>query len=204
MTRCLSCANNALNLSLIPVIKTHAARRQIETAWEMSTYGAVLAHLKKTIPAVITSEYFPNVPSGQIVDGVLSQDVQHQSFSNDTLDLITSNQVFEHVPDDIQGYRECYRVLKKGGALIFTVPLYEYEETKQLAALTADGIMIFGEPEYHDSRTAGPKSALTFWRHSVNDVCARVAEVGFGVQLVDVMIAPAQKSPAQVIYAVKR
>jgi SAM-dependent methyltransferase len=112
--------------------------------------------------------------------------------------------VFEHVPDDIQGYRECYRVLKKGGALIFTVPLYEYTETKQLAAVTANGVEIFGEPEYHDSRTAGPKSALTFWRHSINDICTRVAEVGFDAELVDVMITPAQKSPAKVIYAVKR
>jgi SAM-dependent methyltransferase len=170
----------------------------------MSTYGAVLSYLKGNVPNVIESEFFPDVPSGQTVAGILNQDVQCLSFTEATLDLITSNQVFEHVPNDIQGYGECFRALKKGGLLLFTVPLYDYVKTRQLARLTVDGVEIFGEPEYHDSRTAGPESALTFWRHSLNDICARVAKVGFSVRLIDVMVAPSQKIPTKVICAVKR
>ncbi|WP_186310638.1 class I SAM-dependent methyltransferase [Paraburkholderia sp. BCC1886] len=203
MTRCLSCANNATNLAIIPVVKTEMSSRNIDVAWEMSTYGAVLEFMRGAIGDVISSEFFPGIPSGERVDGVLSEDVQKLSFGDETLDLITSNQVFEHVSDDTEGYRECYRVLKKNGLLLFTVPLYEHEETKQLAVLTKAGVEIFGEPEYHDSRTAGPKSALTFWRHSVHDICSRVAKAGFQVQLVDVVIAPGQKNPVQVIRAAK-
>jgi SAM-dependent methyltransferase len=203
MTRCLTCGTNATNLSLIPVIKSHAAHSNVYMVWEMSTYGAVLAFLKRTFHHVASSEFFSEVPSGEIVNGTLSQDVQNLSFRDESLDLITSNQVFEHVPDDIRGYSECFRVLKKGGALIFTVPLYDYATTQQLAAIGLDGIKFFGEPEYHDSRTDGPESALTFWRHSYHDICERVSKVGFSARLVDVTIAKSQQVPMKVIYATK-
>lgn len=203
MTRCLACGANATNLSLIPVIKEHASKHQIKSAWEMSTYGATLIFLKLHFKKVIESEFFPNRKPGEIIDGVLNEDVQDLSFPTNSLDLITSNQVFEHVPYDIKGYRECYRVLKKNGALIFSVPLYNIPKTLQLAALNKNKIIYFAEPEYHDSRKTGPHSILTFWRHSEHDIVSRVERVGFKVMLKDVTIAPSQKIAAKVIYAIK-
>jgi hypothetical protein len=72
-----------------------------------------------------------------------------------------------------------------------------------LAELIDGNIHFQGEPEYHDSRAGGPKSVLTFWHHSIHDIADRVSRTGFKVNLVDVMISPAQKLPAKVIYAVK-
>ena len=95
------------------------------------------------------------------------------------------------------------RPVERAGALIFTVPLYDYATTQQLAAIGLDGIKFFGEPEYHDSRTDGPESALTFWRHSYHDICERVSKVGFSARLVDVTIAKSQQVPMKVIYATK-
>ena len=69
-----------MNLSLIPVVQSHSQKQKIDTAWEMSTYGATLAYLKKEIPVVHQSEYFTGVPSGQLVNGVMCQDVQQLSF----------------------------------------------------------------------------------------------------------------------------
>jgi SAM-dependent methyltransferase len=203
MTRCLSCGANATNLPLIPVIKEHASKHQIKTVWEMSTYGATLNYLKLNYKVVFESEYFPNKNPGEIVDGVLNEGVQDLSFATNSLDLITSNQVFEHVPDDIKGYRECYHVLKKNGALIFSVPLCNMPKTEQLAAVNKNKIIYYTEPEYHDSRKAGPHSILTFWRHSEHDIVSRVEHAGFKVMLKDVTIAPSQKIAAKVIYAIK-
>jgi SAM-dependent methyltransferase len=138
MTRCLFCFANVTNLSLIPVIQMHSKTKRIEVAWEMSTYGATLAYLKRYVPQVYESEYFPEAMPGSCVDGISNQDVQKLTFEDSTLDVITSNQVFEHVPDDVLGFRECYRVLKPGGALIFTIPLYDIAATQQLA-LVCDG-----------------------------------------------------------------
>jgi len=204
MTRCINCKATATNLSLIPVVKSHSSKHEITIAYEMSTYGATLSYLKRTIDKVITSEYFPQKRPGEIVDGIINQDIQQLTFDNSSIDIITSNLVFEHVPNDIAGYSECYRVLRKNGALIFTIPLYNISKTIMLAELIDNEVVFHSEPEFHDSRTGGPKSALTFWHHSIHDICERVSRVGFDVNLVDITIVPSQKLPTKVIYAVKR
>jgi predicted SAM-dependent methyltransferase len=100
---------------------------------------------------VIESEFFPGKTSGQLVNEVLNQDVQNLSFADSSIDLITSNQVFEHVPNDVLGYFECYRVLRKNCALIFSVPLYDIPKTTMLAESIDGRIQFYGEPEYHDT-----------------------------------------------------
>ena len=204
MTRCLSCGANVTNLSLIPVIREHAQHHPVEQAYEMSSYGATLAFLQRTFRHVIASEYYPDRPPGSIVNGILNQDVQRLTFEDSSLDLITSNQVFEHVPDDLAGYAQCYRVLRPNGALIFSVPLYDIAHTKMIAELVDGEVVFHGTPEYHSSRADGPNSVLTFWHHSRHDICARLARCGFAARLLDVTLAPSQREPAQVVYAIKR
>ncbi|GKS58986.1 hypothetical protein YTPLAS18_25130 [Nitrospira sp.] len=203
MTRCLSCRANVTSLSIISVIEQHMRQYTVTRAWEMSTYGATLRYLKQHVHAVVTSEYYPDHSPGAMVGHVLNQDVQQLTFDDASLDLITSNQVFEHVPDDVQGYGECYRVLRSNGALIFTVPLADDPTTFRLAEIVNGRIMFHAAPEYHDSRITGPHSVLAFWRHSRIDICNRVAQVGFRTQLVDVILSSSQRVPAKVIYAIK-
>lgn len=205
MTRCLKCKANITNLSLIPVIKAHFNNDYTgKIAYELSTYGSTLTWLKNNFSKVVTSEYFPNYKPGELVDGVLNQDVQLLTFEDNSFDVVTSNHVFEHVPDDIKGYSECYRVLRKGGCIIFTVPLYDIERTEKIAYLDSGIVSFLGLPEYHDSRLGGAISAPVFWHHSVKDICERVRSVGFNnVELVDVFIVGIQHKPSIVIYGTK-
>ena len=204
LTRCLRCSANVTNLSLIPVIEKHfGGRYKGKRAYELSTFGSTLKWLRRHFERVETSEYFPDRPMGALADGVLNQDVQRLTFADESFDLITSNQVFEHVPDDVQGYRECLRVLKPGGALVFAVPLRNLPQTEPKARLLPDGkVEIIGEPEYHDSRLGGPGSALCFWHHSLRDIERRVSQVGFAsVTLEPVMLVGAQAAAEWVVYA---
>jgi SAM-dependent methyltransferase len=191
------------NLSLIPVVQEHAKSHRIETAWEMSTYGATLAYLKRVVPRVYASEFFDGVEPGAYVNGILHQDVQKLSFADASLDLITSNQVFEHVQDDLQGFRECHRVLSPGGALVFSIPLYDTPATQRLAAVENGIIVHHAPPEYHDSRREGPGAALCFWRHSLHDIIGRVERAGFTAKLVEFRFQAALKEATFVVYAVK-
>lgn len=50
------------------------------------------------------------------------QDVQNLNIADDTYDVILTNHVIEHVPDDVKALKEMCRVLKRGGKCIITVP----------------------------------------------------------------------------------
>lgn len=47
-------------------------------------------------------------------------------FPDNTFDLISALDVLEHVPDDQQALREIFRVLKKGGLALITVPAHRW------------------------------------------------------------------------------
>ena len=203
MTRCLRCRNSGTNLSLIPIISELRETQKIESVWEMSTYGATLSYLKRHFKSVFTSEYIDPDRLGDTIDGIRNEDVQNLSFDDESLDLITSNQVFEHVPNDIQGYKECYRVLKVGGTLVFSVPLKNIPKTLQRAKKNGLEIEHILPPEYHNARTTGSGSVLTFWTHSEHDICSRVASAGFEVRLHKIYICTSQKTPALIVVATK-
>lgn len=59
---------------------------------------------------------------GLLGDTVLEYDGLHFPFSDDSFDIVLSNQVFEHVPDLNPLLSEIARVLKPGGTLICTFP----------------------------------------------------------------------------------
>jgi SAM-dependent methyltransferase len=205
--RCLGCTNTAMNLSLIPVIASHMQNATTgKRVYEMSTYGATHDYLRRHFSESYFSEYFPDRPLGVLENGMRNEDATRLTFDSESLDLVTSNQVFEHVPEDMRAYAECFRVLKPGGALIFTVPLYDTPETQQVARLSASGqIEWLGTPEYHDARTTGPQTAPVFWRHSINDIAKRVGSAaGFRtVSIVPVTVVQRQGAAQPVVYAVK-
>jgi hypothetical protein len=207
MCRCLRCKSNIINSSLIPVITQHLQSNALQpetlVAWEMSTYGATLQFLKGNFSKTYESEYFPGVPSGEMVDGVLSQDCTKTSFGDASLDLVTSNQVLEHVPNFQAALTEVLRVLRPGGAFIFSVPLYN-DKTRQIAKLDlTQKVVFFGKPEFHDSRIGGPKSAPVFWRHGTQDIIEIIETSGFETELVDIWVTDVQRQPMSVIYARK-
>jgi SAM-dependent methyltransferase len=204
-TRCLRCKATITNLSLIPIIAEHAGKNHNHSVYELSTYGSTLNFLKLNFSKVFTSEYFPDKKCGELINGILNQDVQKLTFADNTFDIITSNQVFEHVPDDIKGFSECFRVLANRGALIFSIPLYNIEKTTKIASIINNEIVFTETPEYHDSRLGGAKSAPVFYHHSIHDICDRVKSVGFSkVILKEVSIVKTQGKPQLVIYAIKQ
>ena len=108
------------------------------------------------------------------------------------------------MPDDNKGFSECFRVLRNGGAFIFTVPLYEIDRTIKIASLINNEIVFEGKPEYHDSRLGGALSSPVFYYYSVHDICNRVESVGFSsVTLREINIVETQGKSQFVVYALK-
>ena len=100
----------------------------------------------------LCSEYFgENFSSGDMVGGKMHQNLMDLSFDEGSIDLVISSDVFEHIPDPYRAHREIHRVLKQGGAHIFTVPFYQTEfvdEDRTITDIRGNTVFI-KEPLYH-------------------------------------------------------
>ncbi len=99
---------------------------------------------------VIGSEFLGNYPSGTVVNGIRHENVEALSFPAGSLDLIVSNDVFEHVADPRRGFAECARVLKPGGVMLATFPFFPWVEASVVRArLTGTGVEHLHPAMYH-------------------------------------------------------
>jgi SAM-dependent methyltransferase len=204
LVRCLSCKATVTSLAIAEAARQSATDLGITCAYEMSTYGSTYKFLKRHCQMVESSEYLPGMEPGAVVGGIRNEDAQNLSFDDCSFDLITSNQVFEHVPDVVKCFRECRRVLKPGGSLLFTVPLYDATETQQVATLEGGAIRWLSQPEYHSSRSTGRNSVPVFWRFSVHDIVRRTEAGQFErVALLPVSLCKTQNRPQLVVQAIK-
>ena len=154
--------------------------------YEMSSRGALCRHLRRTFAQVTMSELFDDVAPGGFRDGVQCQDAQRLTYGDAAFDLVTSTEVFEHVPDDRRAFGEIHRVLRPGGVLLFTVPLMDAATTLERARRENGAIVHLLEPEYHGDRLRGRRKVLAFRTYGL-DILDRLRAVGFeaGVERID-------------------
>jgi len=176
--RCLRCGATPVHLAAIEAVDRIVAGHDVQVAYEMSSCGALLKHLRKKIPHVVTSEYMEDVEPGSSRAGMRCEDVQKLSFPDAQFDLCTSTEVFEHVPDDAAGFAEIHRVLKRGGAFVFTVPLSTTPLTVERAAMAQGETTHLLPATYHTDRPRGAGKVLVF-RDYGRDICDRLVAAGF-------------------------
>ena len=58
-------------------------------------------------------------------------DITSISFSSEYFGFLIANHVLEHVQDDKKAMKECYRVIKKNGIGVFSVPLSAKTKTSE-------------------------------------------------------------------------
>jgi SAM-dependent methyltransferase len=175
--RCVRCLSTFLHRAM-GLVLTRLGRVSGAAVYELSSRGALCRWLRRTYGQVTVSELFDDVPPGELRAGVPCQDVERLTFADGSFDLVTSTEVFEHVPDDARGFREVHRVLRPGGHLVFTVPLADVPATLERAA-RRDGVIVhLLPPEYHGDRLRGRKHVLAFRTYGL-DIVERLAAAGF-------------------------
>lgn len=75
-------------------------------------------------------------------------DMQHLPFPDDRFDVVLHSDALEHVPDPVQGLRECLRVLRPGGGLLLTIPIVPSRLTRRRNGLP---------PSYHGDAAGRPE-----------------------------------------------
>ena len=138
--------------------------------------------LASECPAYTATQLFPDMPLGSIHNGVRNENLEQQTFADDSFDLVVTQDVMEHVfhPDLVCS--EVARTLGPNGHYIFSVPTYkEQVHTKQLAFESGGSVEILGEPMYHGNPVDPNGSLVTYlygydlaeniYRWSGLDVC---------------------------------
>ena len=128
--------------------------------------------LKNNVLKYTASQYFPNQPLGSKVENWLNQDLENQTFQNESFDLVITQDVMEHVYNPEKAFSEITRTLKKGGAHIFTVPLVnKHKKTEIWATKGSNGEPIFtNTPEWHSNVVDPNGSPVTMhWGFDIVD-----------------------------------
>lgn len=77
-------------------------------------------------------------------------DMMNMPFGTESYDLIVHSDTLEHVPHPVTALAECHRVLRKGGACIFTIPMITGRLTMSRAGMP---------PSYHGN----PETTSADW-----------------------------------------
>lgn len=176
--RCLRCRASIASMSIGYVLKEKVSDFNNKNIYELSSRGPFLKFLKKNCKNLTFTEFFEKVPPGQYHRGIQCQDVQNLTYPDNCFDICTCTEVFEHVPDDVKGFREIYRVLKEKGLFIFTVPLNINKQTLERARLVNNKVEHFLKPEFHDDRIRGAGTVLCFRNYGF-DIVERITSAGF-------------------------
>lgn len=132
----------------------------------------------------ICSEYYgPQYESGDMVNGVLHEDLMNLSFADETIDIVLSTDVLEHVSRPYDAHREIWRVLKPNGRHIFTVPFYMTEfidETRAVHGKNGE-LRLIKEPQYHGDPLR-PEGALVYTIFSLQ-MLVEMRKIGFRTNL---------------------
>jgi hypothetical protein len=112
------------------------------------------AKVAQRYPFAEGTEYLgADIPPGTVMD-IGGKPVQHQdmlqlSFESESIDFLFHGDVLEHIPDIQRGLSECRRVLKTGGTLLFTCPIYNFENHRVRSRIRDGALEHLKEPVYH-------------------------------------------------------
>lgn len=120
-TTCTSCGSNVRSMALAIALRefldggktlksiVENPRSQRTRLLEVNEAGTLHQHLAK-----LSGHQFASYPE---------HDLTNLSFSDATFDAVVHSDTLEHIPNPELALKECWRVLKPGGALLFTVPV---------------------------------------------------------------------------------
>ena len=142
---------------------------------EINSAGNLHRHLARC-HGLKYSEFGSTSPS------VPSQDLTALTYVDASFDVVITSDTLEHVPDTDRALREIHRVLRRGGAHVFSVPVVWDRATRQRATLEKGTLTHHLPPSYHGVGAEGKSDFLVFNEFG-KDFVARCENAGFELTL---------------------
>jgi SAM-dependent methyltransferase len=166
---CDRCGSLPRQRALIQVIEDQVPGWRQIVIFEASPSGPASERLKQDCPGYLATSWYPGVAPATMDEGFRCEDLEALTFPADRFDLVTQ-EVFEHVVDYRRGFREVMRVLRPGGAHVFTTPKYRGLRRSEDRAVRRGGAVVpLVEPEYHGNPIDNAGSLVTV--HYGDDIC---------------------------------
>ena len=147
---CVRCRSIPRWRALCAVLQTNFPHWRDAEMHESSPGGAASAKFKAEGRRYTSSQFFPDATPGSMVDDVRCENLEHLMFPDAVFDIFVTQDVLEHVLRPELALQEIARVLRPGGAHVFTVPVFAGRTTLVRAEPDgANGVRLLAPPEYH-------------------------------------------------------
>lgn len=188
---CSKCGSIPRERALMHIIKMHYPNYKTLQIHESSPSNRGASEKLRTESTFYSfSHYFENIPLGECHPelGHRCENLERLTFPDNTFDLFISQDVMEHILDPAIAFKEIARVIRPGGAHIFTVPVVNKGNSSECMASRDEkgGIIFHQEPEYHDSPTDKSGSLVTMhWGYDITDYIIESADTPSEIILID-------------------
>jgi len=145
--------------------------------------------IRRECAGYVASQFDLNIPFGTMHPNgkYRSEDLEHQTFADESFDLVITQDVFEHLFNPDLAIREIARTLRPGGAHVATVPMTMKERPSRRRSRQVDGQIIHDlPPEYHGNPLSPDGSLVTFdWGFDLADYLGRASGLSITIVFVD-------------------
>lgn len=176
---CSNCGSLPRERALMRVVQMFQPSWRMLSVHEWSVVDrGVSAKMLRQCAGFVATQYDRTVPFGSHhpAYGYRSEDLEDQTFGDETFDLVVTQDVFNKLWRPDRAIREIARTLKPGGAHIMTVPLVGKDQpSRRRASIGSDGaVHHHQEPQYHGSALGDPSGSLVTvdWGYDITDYLA--------------------------------
>lgn len=168
---CHRCGSIPRQRAFVKIAKAVAPNLATARVFESSPGSLSSAWLEKNCANYQPSQFFADIPRGQTDShGVRSEDLERLTLPDESIDVLVTQDVFEHILNPDAAAAEIARVLVSGGMHIWTVPIFRGRKT--LCRAQADetaGVLHLEEADYHGNPLGGGSLVVHEWGDDLVD-----------------------------------
>ncbi|MBW2738817.1 MAG: methyltransferase domain-containing protein, partial [Deltaproteobacteria bacterium] len=124
--------------------------------------------IKRCAAGYTASQFYLGKEPGERVGEFTNENLEALTFTDNTFDLFLSQDVLEHVFNPEKAIKEMLRVIKPGGYVVFTIPVFHAKKTVQRARLDENGNVEYIEDAVYHGNPIDSEGSLAVWDYGDN------------------------------------